>query len=107
MLFCRWWNSETKKINGIIKKDISPHELRSTCAYLTFNKPFKLILVEYIKDEAQPTTTQYYNIQEAESDEEPSDTESEGEDTEDKFKHIVKREQAKKNTQGKTKPKRI
>ena len=100
MLFCRWWNSETKKINGIIKKDINPHELRHTCAYLTFNKPFKLILVEYIKDEAQPTTAQYNSIQEP-SDEEPSDTESEGEVTEEKLKHIVKREQAKKNTQDK------
>ena len=41
--------------------------------------------MEYIKDEAQPTTTQYYNIQEQESDEEPSDTESEEEDTEEKL----------------------
>ena len=101
MLFCRWWNSETHKINGIIKKDINPHELRHACAYWRFNKPFKLILVGYIKGEAQPTPTQYNNIQEPESDEEPTDTESEGEDTEEKFKNIVKREQAKKNTQDK------
>ena len=83
MLFCRWRNSETKNINGIIKKDINPQELRHTCAYLTFNKHFKLILVEYIKDEAQPTTTQHFNTQKPESDEEPIDKEIEEEDTEE------------------------
>ena len=83
MLFCRWWNSETQKINGIIKKDINPHELRHTCAFLTFNKPFKLILLEYIKDETQPAQT---TQPEPESEEDPSDTESEGEETEEKLK---------------------
>ena len=84
MLFCRWWNSETKNINGIIQKDITPHELRHTCAFLTFNKPFKLILLEYIKDETQPTQT---TQPEPESEEDPSDTESEGEETEENKTH--------------------
>ena len=50
-------NSETKKINGVIKQDIKPHELKHVCAFLTFNKPFRLILLEYIEDD-QPTTQQ-------------------------------------------------
>ena len=98
LLFCRWWNSETKKINGIIKKDINPQELRYICAFLTFNKPFKLILMEYIQDETQ-TTTQTTTQTEPESEAEPIETESEDEDTEDKLKNIVKKEKAKQDTQ--------
>ena len=77
--------------------DINPHELRHACAFLTFNKPFKLILLEYIKDETQPAQT----TQPESEEEEPSDTESEGEETEEKLKNIVKREQAKKEAQDK------
>ena len=88
LLFCRWWNSETKKINGIIKQDIKPHELKHVCAFLTFNKPFRLILLEYIKDD-QPTTQDIK--QEPESEEEPeqtTDTDTD-EDTEEKLRNIV------------------
>ena len=88
-----------KKINGILKQQATPKELRHASAYLTFNKPFKLILVEYLKSEAQPTQTTAEEEEEAQSGEdEPSDTEEE-EDTEEKIKNIVKRTRAKNDKQ--------
>ena len=88
-----------KKINGILKQQATPKELRHASAYLTFNKPFKLILVEYLKNEDQPAQTTAEEEEEAQSGEdEPSDTEEE-EDTEEKIKNIVKRTRAKNDKQ--------
>ena len=55
--------------------------MRHVCAFLTFNKPFRTILLEYVKDE-EPTTQ---TIKQEDSEEEtPSGTESEDKDTEEK-----------------------
>jgi hypothetical protein len=76
MLFCRWWNSKTGKVNGILKKDVSQQEIRHTCAFLTFNKPFKLVLLQYNQQESETL--------QPESEEEPITSDSD-EETEQKL----------------------
>ena len=98
LLLCRWWNSETKKINGILNDNTNINELRHVCANLTFNKPLRLVLMEYEKGEQTQETTQTR----PEEEQEPSDTEDEEpSDTEEKLKKIATKERAKKEKQDK------
>lgn len=53
MLFCRWFNSLTNKINGFWKDKVNKTEFILTLKQFTFNRPFKLILMdtyEEVKD---------------------------------------------------------
>lgn len=98
LLLCRWWNSETKKINGILNDNINTNELRHVCANLTFNKPLRVVLIEYEKGEQKQKQGQTI----PEDEEEPSDTEDEEpSDTEEKLKKIATKERAKKEKQDK------
>jgi len=104
LLLCRWWNSETKKINGIIEDKAKIDDLRHTCAFLTFNKPFRLILIEYLKNNTQELTTTTTNEEQTPSETEAEtqeDSETDEEDTEEKIKRGFKEEQDKKEAQNK------
>ena len=95
---CRWWNSETKKINGILNDNTNINELRHVCANLTFNKPLRVVLIEYDKGEQKQKSAQ----KQPEDEEEPSDTEDEEpSDTEEKLKKIASKERANKEKQDK------
>lgn len=46
MLFCRWYNSLTGKINGFWKDKANKTDFILILKHFTFNRPFKLILME-------------------------------------------------------------
>jgi hypothetical protein len=57
-LFCRWFNRLTNKINGFWKDKISKTDFILTLNQYTFNRPFKLILMESY-EEVTPNTESY------------------------------------------------
>jgi hypothetical protein len=58
LLFCRWFNSLTNKINGFWKDKITKTDFILTLNQYTFNRPFKLILMESY-DEIKTSTEIY------------------------------------------------
>ena len=55
MLFCRWYNSLTDKINGFWKDKTSKTYFILTLKQFTFNRPFKLILMDTYEETVEST----------------------------------------------------
>ena len=58
LLFCRWYNSYTNKINGFWKDKTNKTDFILILKQFTFNRPFKLILMDTY-EEIQETTETY------------------------------------------------